>query len=75
MSNKLSPMVTDAVTTTNVQVVGDASPMAIGSLYQTVGNSFAMATDNAVTAQQQANLTHQSVSTKGVTKLLSLPLT
>lgn len=46
--------------------------MAIGSLYQTVGNSVDMAAANAVYAEQQANVTYQAASTMGVSKLLSL---
>lgn len=61
--------VTDAVTQTNVQVLGDAPAMAMGSLYQTIGNSVAMAAANAVYAQQQANVTYQAASTVAVARL------
>ena len=71
----VNPQITDAVTQTNVQVLGEAPAMAMGSLYQTVGNSVAMAAANAVYAQQQADVTYQATSTMGVTKLLSLSLT
>lgn len=63
--------ITDAVTQTNVEVLADAPAMALGSLYQTVGNSVAMAAANAVYAQQQANVTYQAASTMGVSHLLS----
>jgi hypothetical protein len=62
--------ITDAITQTNVQVVGTAPAMAMGSLYQTIGNSVAMAAANAVYAQQQANVTYQTASTMGVTSLI-----
>ena len=62
--------VTDAITQTNVKVLGDAPAMAMGSLYQTIGNSVAMAAANAVYAQQQANVTYQAASTMGVQKLI-----
>lgn len=71
----VNAQITDAVTQTNVQVLGEAPAMAMGSLYQTVGNSVAMAAANAVYAQQQADVTYQATSTMGVTKLLSLSLT
>lgn len=48
--------------------------MAMGSLYQTIGNSVAMAAANAVYAQQQANVTYQAASTMGVAKLLNLSI-
>jgi len=72
---QVNPQVTDAITQTNVKVLGEAPAMAMGSLYQTIGNSVAMAAANAVYAQQQADVTYQAASTMGVSKLLSLPVT
>jgi hypothetical protein len=66
----VDPQVTDAVTTTNVKVLGEAPAMAMGSLYQTIGNSVAMAAANAVYAQQQANITHQTATTIAVKELI-----
>jgi hypothetical protein len=74
-STSVNPQITGAITQTNVSVVGVAPAMAIGSLYQTIGNSVAMAAANAVYAQQQADVTYQATSTIGVSKLLSLPVT
>ena len=54
---EVSPAITDAVTETNLSVLGESPAMALGSLYQTIGNSVAMAAANAVYAQQQANVT------------------
>ena len=71
----VSPQVTDAITQTNVKVLAEAPAMAMGSLYQTIGNSVAMAAANAVYSQQQANVTYQAASTMGVSKLLSLSVT
>ncbi len=70
VSTTVNPQVTDAITTTNVKVLGEAPAMAIGSLYQTIGNSVAMAAANAVYAQQQANVTYQAATTVAVTKLI-----
>lgn len=65
-------MVTDAVTQTNLLVVGTAPAMAMASLYQTLANSVAMAAMNAVYAQQQANMAHQAATVKGISVLLSI---
>jgi hypothetical protein len=70
----VNTQITDAITQTNVKVLGEAPAMALGSLYQTVGNSVAMAAANAVYSQQQANVTYQAASTMGVAKLLSLTI-
>ena len=61
----------DAVSATNTKVLAEAPAMAMGSLYQTIGNSVAMAAANSVYAQQQANVTCQAANTLGITKLFS----
>ena len=71
----VNAQITDAITQTNVKVLGEAPAMALGSLYQTISNSVAMAAANAVYSQQQANVTYQAASTMGVAKLLSLSVT
>ncbi|HBB96140.1 MAG TPA: RebB protein [Blastocatellia bacterium] len=71
----VNPQITDAITQTNVKVVAEAPAMALGSLYQAMANSIAMAAANAVFSQQQANVTHQAATTMGVAKLLSIPIT
>ncbi len=70
-SDSVNSKVVDSVTIANTKVIADAPAMAMGSLYQTVGNSVAMAAANAVYAQQQANVSYQAASTLGVTKLFS----
>lgn len=68
---EINDAIVDAVTIANTKVLAEAPAMAMGSLYQTIGNSVAMATANAAYAQQQANITYQAASTLGVTKLYS----
>jgi len=68
----VNPQVTDAVTASNVKVLGDASAQALGTLYQTQANLAGLSAGNAVTTQQQANLIHQATTTMGVTMLYAL---
>lgn len=68
--NNVNGAVIDSVTATNTKVVAEAPAMAMGSLYQTISNSVAMAAANAVYAQQQANITYQAATTLGITKLI-----
>lgn len=68
---EVNPQVVDAVTISNTKVLAEAPAMAMGSLYQTIGNSVAMAAANAVYAQQQANVTYQAATTLGITKMFS----
>ncbi|GLQ31365.1 RebB family R body protein [Litoribrevibacter albus] len=63
--------VVDSVTQANTKVLGEAPAMAMGSLYQTIGNAVAMAAANAVYAQQQANVSYQAATTLGITTLYS----
>lgn len=63
--------VVDAVAATNTKVLGEGPGMEMGSLHQTVGESLKKAAANAVYAQQQANVTNQTATTLGVTKLFS----
>jgi Killing trait. len=69
---QVNTVATDAVTQTNLLVLGTAPAMAMASLYQTLANSLAMASMNAVHAQQQANIAHQAATAQGVALLLSL---
>ena len=68
---QVNSQVTDAVTQTNVEVLANAPAVSMGNLYQTIGNSVAMAAANAVYSQQQANVTYQAASTMGIKTLLS----
>jgi hypothetical protein len=62
-------MITDAVTQANVSVLGDAPAMAMGSLYQSMTHSIGLAFENAVSAQQQANIAALAATTQGVMQL------
>ena len=68
----LNAQITDTITQTSGVVIGQAPSVAMGNLYQVVGNQWAMASANAVYSQQQANVSYQAASTLGVAKLLSL---
>ncbi len=68
----VNPQITDAVTQTNVKVLGEAPAMAMGSLYQTAAQSIGLAMQNAVYAQQQMNVLAQAATTQGVALLYSV---
>lgn len=67
---KVNPKITDAVTQTNVKVLGESPAVAMGSLYQTIANAIAMAAANAVYSQQQSNIVYQAVTTRCVRALI-----
>jgi Killing trait len=66
----VNDQVTDAITQTNVKVLGEAPAMAMGSLYQSLAHAAGISAENAVTAQQQMNVTAQAATTMGVAHLL-----
>jgi hypothetical protein len=64
--------ITDSVTQSNVQVLGDAPAMAMGNLFQATNQALGNAAHNATTSQQQTNVTAQAATTMGVAILYSL---
>ncbi len=62
----VNSQITDAVTQTNTKVLGEAPAMAMGSLYQSMAQNLAIASQNAVSAQQQMNIISQATTTQGV---------
>lgn len=67
----VNSQITDAVTQSSVQVLGDAPAQALGSLYQATAQALGLAAQNATTAQQQAAILAQAVTTRCVQSLLS----
>ena len=68
----VNDQVTDAVTQSNVKVLAEAPAMAMGSLYQSLAHSTGIMFENSVSAQQQATVLAQAVTTTCVAKLYSL---
>lgn len=66
----VNSQITDAVTQSNVKVLGDAPAMAMGTIYQTAAHSIGIAFENAVSNQQSANQIAQAVTTRCVESLL-----
>jgi hypothetical protein len=71
-SEHIHPYVTTAVTQDALAVIGEAPAMAIGSLFQTMGDSMGKAAINNVHNQQQANMVYETASAVGVEHLLDL---
>jgi hypothetical protein len=63
---------TDAVTQSNVKVIGEAPAMALGSLYQAMAHSTGILFENAVSSQQQQNTLAQAAANMGVMQIYSL---
>lgn len=65
-------MITDAVTQTNVKVLGDAPAMAMGAIYQSLSHSTGILFENAVSSQQQLAIASQAATNQGVIQLYSV---
>lgn len=64
--------IVDAVTAVNVKVLAEAPAMALANLYQATGQALSLAAQNAVTAQQNANIILQATTTQGVAQLYAV---
>ncbi|HHW1952131.1 TPA: RebB family R body protein [Pseudomonas aeruginosa] len=64
--------ITDAVTQSNVKVIGEAPTMALGSIFQTMAHSTGILFENSVAAQQQQNALALAASNMGVMQIYSL---
>ncbi len=62
--------ITDAVTQSNISVLGNAPAEALGSLFLAASHAQGLAAANAVAAQQQAFSLAQAVTTRCVMALL-----
>jgi len=71
----LNDPITDAVTQTDVKVLGEAPAFAMGSIYQTMAHSNGILFENAVHAQQQQNTLGQAAANQGVMQIYSLGAT
>ncbi|CAD7714918.1 hypothetical protein LMG31884_13670 [Xanthomonas hydrangeae] len=71
----VNDQITDAVTQTNVKVIGEAPAMSMGTIYQRMAHSNGILFANAVAAQQQQNLLAQAATNQGVMQIYSLDTT
>ena len=69
MPDFVNPQITDAITQTNVQILGTAPGTAMGNLFQATSQALCNAAHNATAAQQNANLILQTTTTQGVALL------
>lgn len=71
MPNEVNSQITDAVTQTNVNVVGEAPAQAIGSLYQMAAHANGMAMQNSVANQQNLNQLNSAIVSSAINKINS----
>jgi len=73
-SNPVSSQVTDAITQSNVKVLGEASAITMGQLYETMASSVAMAAANAAEQQQESNTQYQAAAAAAAQQILEVTM-
>ncbi|OHX15765.1 R body protein RebB-like protein [Chromobacterium sinusclupearum] len=68
----VNDQITDAVTQSNVKVLGESPAMAMGSIYQTMAHSTGILFQNAVSSQQQQNTLSQAAANMGLMQIYSM---
>lgn len=68
----VNDQITDAVTQSNVALLGTSPAIAMGNLYQATAQALANAAHNATNAQQQMFVMSQAATNMGVALLYSL---
>lgn len=69
----LNGQITDAVTQSNLAVLGNAPALAMSTVYQSMAHSVGLMFQNSVQAQQQAAISSQAATNQGVIQLYSAP--
>ncbi len=68
----VNDQITDAVTQSNVKVIGEAPAIALGNVYQTAAHSTGLMFENAINNQNQQNTLGQAATTQGVMQIYSV---
>ncbi|NML69273.1 antirepresssor protein RebB [Chryseobacterium elymi] len=68
----VNEQITDAVTQSNVKVVGESPAMALSNVYQTAAHSTGIMFENAVNTQNQQNILGQAATTQGIMQIYSM---
>ncbi|MCS3528672.1 RebB family R body protein [Chryseobacterium sp. JUb7] len=68
----VNEQITDAVTQSNVKVVGESPAMALSNVYQSAAHSTGIMFENAVNTQNQQNILGQAATTQGIMQIYSM---
>lgn len=72
MAKTVNESITDSITQTNTKVLADAPAMAMGNLYTAIGQAMSLASNNATSAQQQAQITVQAATVQGINSMTAI---
>ena len=72
MSDKVSQMITDAVTQVNLKVVGEGPAIAMGNIYQTAAHATGLMFINSVHAQNNQFMLAQAATAQGILQIYNI---
>ncbi len=70
MNDKVNGQITDAVTQTNVKVLGESPAQALSMVYQTLAHSLSLSMQNASSTQQQMQQIGNAIVAKAVKNIM-----
>ena len=70
MADIVNPQVTDAVTSTNVKVLGEVPAYAMGVVYQTMSHSLSLVMENASDAQTNMQKVNSALAGAAAAKIM-----
>jgi len=70
----VNSQITDAISQSNVKVLGEAPATALAGLYQSALQALALASQNAVNAQQQNNILAEAVTARCAQMICGTPV-
>ncbi len=70
MDDKVNGQITDAVTQTNVKVLGESPAQALSVLYQAMAHSLSLSMQNASSTQQQMQQIGSAIVAKAVKNIM-----
>lgn len=71
-STRVNDQITDAVTQSNIKVIGEAPAVALDTLFVSTSQALSNAAHTAANAQQQSNVTAQAAANMGRTTIDTL---
>lgn len=72
MADKVNGQITDAVTQTNVKVLGESPAQSLAMLYQAAAHSLSLSMQNASASQQQMQSLNSAIVATACTNILKL---
>ena len=70
MADTVNPQVTDAVTATNVKVLGEVPAYAMGIVYQTMSHSLSLVMENASDGQTNMQKVNSAIAGAAAAKIM-----